>query len=93
MVLVLAARDRLRLEVAISPRGEINAWPGAKRFSDSGIETVVPTGPIGTGAFGAFLDVIFQDVARFGMAGNSILDGRRVFAYTFECPQATATTA
>ena len=83
MVLTLAARDRLRLEVAISRRGEINSWPGANRFSDSGIETMVPHGPIGTGAFGAFLDVIFQDVARFGIAGVSTLDGRRVFAYTF----------
>ena len=50
MVLLLWSRDRLRLEVATSSRGEINSWPGASRFSDSGIESLVRDGPIGTGA-------------------------------------------
>src|SRR6516162_2711079 len=52
MQLVHTVRDRLRLEVAVSIRGEIHAWPGASAFNDSGIDHIVREGPIGTGAFG-----------------------------------------
>ena len=87
MALLLWARDRLRLEVATSRRGEINSWPGASRFSDSGIDKLVRVGPIGTGAFGALLSVIFvSDVRKFGTAGEATVDGRRCFIYSFAVP-------
>ena len=89
MTLLLWARDRLRLEVATSTHGEINSWPGASRFSDSGIDKLVRVGPIGTGAFGALLSVIFvNDVRIFGNVGETTLDGRRCFVYNFAVPAA-----
>jgi hypothetical protein len=87
MVLLLTARDRLRLEVATSSRGEIHSWPGASRFADSGIDTLVREGPIGTGAFGTLLTIIFlQDVEKFGYLGDTREGGRRQFMYTFSVP-------
>jgi hypothetical protein len=87
MALLLSARDRLRLEVATSSRGEIHSWPGASRFADSGIETLVREGPIGTGAFGTLLTIVFlQDVEKFGYLGDTHEGGRRQFMYTFSVP-------
>ena len=87
MILLLWSRDRLRLEVATSRLGEIQSWPGASRFSDEGIDALVREGPIGTGAFGTLLRVIFvEDVKNFGLAGETILEGRRRFVYTFAVP-------
>jgi hypothetical protein len=87
MVLLLAARDRLRLEVATSSRGEIHSWPGASRFADSGIETLVREGPIGTGAFGTLLTIVFlQDVKKFEYLGDIREAGRRQFMYIFSVP-------
>ena len=87
MELVRWSRDRLRLEVATSRVGEVESWPGAAGFTDAGIDTLVRDGPIGTGAFGAMLNVIFfQDVQKFGMAGESVEGGRRRFRYTFSAP-------
>jgi hypothetical protein len=89
MELLLSYRDRLRLEVTTSSRGEIHSWPGASRFSDSGIETLVRQGPIGTGAFGVLMKLIFvQDVKGFAPAGEVTMDGRRCFVYNFAVPVA-----
>ena len=52
--------DRLRLDVAMTERGEIHSWVGASRFEDGDIDRVVTNGPIGTGAFGGFLAMIFS---------------------------------
>jgi hypothetical protein len=87
MALLLGSRDRLRLEVATSSRGEINSWPGASRFADSGIETLVREGPIGTGAFGTLLSLMFtSDVKKFGFVGDVTEAGRRYLIYTFSVP-------
>jgi hypothetical protein len=87
MQLVHTVRDRLRLEVAVSSRGEIHAWPGASAFNDSGIDHIVREGPIGTGAFGTLLSLIFmQDVRRFGFSGATARDGLRRFHYNFSVP-------
>jgi hypothetical protein len=51
--------DRLRLDVAMTERGEIHSWVGASKFEDGDIDHVVTSGPIGTGAFGGFLAMIF----------------------------------
>jgi hypothetical protein len=89
MQLVHTVRDRLRLEVAVSSRGEIHAWPGASAFNDSGIDHVVREGPIGTGAFGTLLSLVFmQDVRRFGFSGATAHDGLRRFHYNFSVPAA-----
>lgn len=88
-VLLLCSRDRLRLEVATSSAGEIHAWPGASRFSDSPLGSLVPSGPIGTGPFGVLLNLIFvHDVKAFARVGELMLDGRRSLTYQFSVPPA-----
>jgi hypothetical protein len=87
LVLQLGSRDRLRLDVATGSKGEIHSWPGASRFADAGIETLVRDGPIGTGAFATLLSLLFlQDVKKFGYAGSDELAGSRRLIYTFSVP-------
>jgi hypothetical protein len=83
----LCSRDRLRLEVAISSAGEIHSWPGASRFSDSPLASLVSTGPIATGPFGVLLNLIFiQDVKAFARVGELTVDGHRSLTYQFSVP-------
>jgi hypothetical protein len=87
MILLLSGRDRLRLEVASSARGEIQSWPGASKFAEAGIETFVREGPIGTGAFGTLLNIMFtQDVKRFAFLGDTQDGGRRQYMFIFAVP-------
>lgn len=87
LVLFLSSRDRLRLEVTTSSKGEIQSWPGASKFVESGIENLVREGPIGTGAFGTLLSVMFAtDVKKFGFVGEDVIAGRRRLIYTFQVP-------
>ncbi len=80
--------DRLRLEVTMSSRGEIHAWSGASRFEDSRIDAIVQDGPMGTGAFGAFLSTIFeQDVKRFDFEGATTVAGQTRMQFSFNVPQ------
>jgi hypothetical protein len=53
--------DRLRLDVAMTNHGEIHSWVGASKFEDGDIDRLVTNGPIGTGAFGGFLTMIFNE--------------------------------
>jgi hypothetical protein len=85
MILHLEATDRLRLDVTTTERGEIFSWAGANRFDDTYVDNVVRDGPIASGAFGAYLSVIFQmDAKRFTYEGNTTVDGRRLAEYSFE---------
>ena len=66
--------DRLRLDVAMTERGEIYSWAGASKFEDSDVGALVHRGPIGSGSFGAVLAILFaQDAGKFHferMAGS-----------------------
>ena len=85
MALRLNSMDRLRLDVAVSTRGEMFSWPGAGEFDDSYVDHVVREGPIGSGAFGAFLSVIFKtDARRFLSLGLANFQGRQLMKYSFE---------
>jgi len=85
MVLRRAMSDRLRLDVTLTGKREIFSWVGASRFDDEPIDHLVGAGPIGTGAFGGFLKVIFkQDVKKFNFEGHAEVDGRSLMAYTFQ---------
>src|SRR5215475_2871216 len=87
MALQLAARDRLRLEVATGSKGEIHSWPGADWFSDTGIDSLVRQGPIGTGAFATLLSLLFlQDAKKFAYLGSDEVGGRRRMTYAFSVP-------
>ncbi len=89
MPMWLSFRDRLRLEVAVSSRGEIHAWPGSSRFSESSLNALVGHGPLGTGPFGVLLNLIFfHDVKKFAPLGEVAIDGRRSLTYQFSVPAA-----
>jgi len=87
MVLMHSMSDRLRLEVAISGKGEIQSWPGASKFNDAGIDAIVLSGPLGTGAFGTLLNLIFTtDAKKFFFAGEKTEEGRGYLIYNFSVP-------
>jgi hypothetical protein len=80
--------DRLRLDVAMTKRGEINSWVGASRFEDVNIDQVVRNGPIGTGSFGGYVALVFFQAAgsiRFERTVES--DGRELMEYSFLRPK------
>jgi len=85
MVLRLAMSDRLRLDVTLTGTREIFSLVGATRFEDATIDHVVHDGPMGTGAFGGLLSVIFkQDVKKFGFERHTEVDGRSLMEYSFQ---------
>ena len=85
MVLRDAVTDRLRLDVAMVDRGEIFSWVGASKFDDAGIDHLVHNGPIATGAFGAFLVVVFeQDTRTFTFEKYMLDGGRSLMEYSFD---------
>ena len=85
MVLRDAVTDRLRLDVAMVNRGEIFSWVGASKFDDAGIEDLVHNGPIATGAFGAYLVVVFQqDTRTFTFEKFTMAEGRSLMEYSFD---------
>jgi hypothetical protein len=85
MVLRPVSRDRLRLDVTMSQRGEIFSWVGASKFDDAGIDNVVRNGPIGTGIFGGFLMAVFKEDARkWTFERNTVVDGRSLMEYSFQ---------
>ena len=85
MMLRLVSMDRLRLEVTTTESGELISWVGAKKFEEASIDRIVREGPMATGAFGSYLDVIFDhDVKTFSSHGDAIMNGRRVLAYSFQ---------
>lgn len=55
--------DRLRLDVAVSPRREIYSWHGADRFDDRDLLDIVDDGAISTGEFAGYLTNIFRTSA------------------------------
>ena len=48
-------QDRLRLDVAVSEGNEIFSWHGGARFSSSGVNEIVKSGPISSGSFVGYL--------------------------------------
>jgi hypothetical protein len=83
LVLRRIATDRLRLDVAMTERGEIFSWVGASKFDDRSIDNVVRNGPMGTGLFGGTLSMIFESGVKFTFLGKTELNGRSFFEYSF----------
>jgi len=89
LVLKFRSTDRLRFDVAMLPKGEIFSWVGASHFDDRGIAQLVRSGPMGTGAFGSFLTVVFdQDVKEFAYQRTIEEGGRKLMEYAFDVPAA-----
>jgi hypothetical protein len=62
--------DTLRLEVALVDGKEMFGWPGAKKFEDTDLRTIVPTGAIGNGNFALHARAIFHgSAAQFDYRG------------------------
>jgi hypothetical protein len=84
----LTVTDRLRLDVTITPRGEIYSWVGASRFEENGVDRVVRDGPFGSGSFGAPLAIIFhQDAKTFRFTRYLLDQNRDLMEYSFEVSQ------
>jgi hypothetical protein len=87
MVLRPYSTDRLRLDVTMADHGEIFSWAGASKFDDAGIEHLISEGPIGTGAFGAYLLAVFNDdQVKFVFVRNNSSNGRELMEYSFRVP-------
>uniref|UniRef100_Q028Q4 VWFA domain-containing protein n=1 Tax=Solibacter usitatus (strain Ellin6076) TaxID=234267 RepID=Q028Q4_SOLUE len=77
--------DWLRLDVAYSHAGrEIYSWAGAGKFEEGEIDELVPEGAMGTGPYTTMLLSAFQKQStKYVFDGESTLDGRRLFEYSF----------
>jgi hypothetical protein len=84
LILRHLATDRLRLDVTMVRTGELFSWVGASNFDDKGIDHLIHNGPIGTGAYGMFLKLVFlQDVKEFVFERNLVSGGRNLMEYSF----------
>jgi hypothetical protein len=83
----LMARDRLRLDVAVSRGGEIYSWHADNKFSSSLIDDVVRRGPIGSGGFVGFLENVFgQRGVHFRYKGREMANTAEVFSFDYSVP-------
>jgi hypothetical protein len=81
--LSLAAKDRVRVEVAAAGGGEIHSWPGASRFDTRPFDQMISFGPLSTGSFGtSLLDVFTNPGAQIKLTGRN----GDVFEYSFRVP-------
>jgi len=81
--------DRMRLDVAMTQRGEVFSWVGASRFEEGFIDRNAGLGPMSTGLFGSLLVLIFEtDVKEFEFLGSQVVNGRSLMEYAFHVPWA-----
>jgi hypothetical protein len=84
--------DRLRLDVAMSKHGELHSWVGASRFEDKSIDQIAGDGPLGTGAFGGFVTVVFNHGPdQFTFQREVVENGRTRMEFSFEIPESDST--
>lgn len=80
--------DTVRLEVSTVAGRELFAKPGASRFEDRGVASLVSGGVIGTGTFAMFARDLFIDgKGTLRYAREEKLDGRRAVRYDFHIPR------
>jgi hypothetical protein len=77
--------DRLRLEVALVEGNSVYSWVGAPRFTDDTLDKLAGSGPLGSGDFGVFMSGILHR-AVLVFQGERVLDGTRLFEYSYEMP-------
>lgn len=87
-LLRLSSSDRLRLDVAFSGDREIYSWAGASKFEEGDIDELVPEGAMGTGPFATLLLSVFTGrPPKFIFEGETAVDGRNLFEYSFQVPK------
>ena len=83
--------DTVRLEVSSVSGKELFAWPGARRFEDRELKSLVTSGTIGTGMYAMFAHNLF--VERKGLlqyGAEEMLAGRKSVRYDFHLSQQEA---
>jgi hypothetical protein len=84
--------DALRLEVAYVDGKELFSWPGAGKFEDQEISSIVGGGTIGNGSFALHARSVFlSSVPTYHYEGESMDSSRegarRVHTFRYEVPQ------
>jgi hypothetical protein len=80
--------DTVRLEVSSVAGKELFAWPGARRFEDRDVKSLVPNGTMGTGMFAMFAQNLFvtgKGTLQYG--GEENLAGSVSVRYDFHLTQ------
>jgi hypothetical protein len=76
--------DTIRLEVSMVAGKELFAWPGARRFDDQSVRSLVTSGAIGTGMFAMFTHNLFVNgKGTREYHGEENLNGRTCIRYDF----------
>jgi hypothetical protein len=84
--------DRVRLDVAVSPTGEMYSWVGEDRFENRRLADFVLEGAISTGTFASFLNNIFvTNAATFTYKGGVTADAHRFVEFGFRVPAEKST--
>ena len=79
--------DTLRYEIAHFGGKELWAWPGAAKFQDTPLTSMVQHGAIGEGDFALHARTVFVDGnANVKFAGEQDLEGRRALRWDFTIP-------
>jgi len=81
------AVDTLRFEIAHAGSTELWAWPGAKRFQDTPLTSMIQNGAISSGDFALNARMVFvdgTDTVRF--EGPDQLNGRATLRWSYEIP-------
>src|ERR1019366_9007137 len=82
--LKLDSTDWLRLDVAYASGNEIYSWAGASKFEEGDLDELVPEGATGTGPFATMLLASFEPRSpKYIFEGETTVDGRRLFEYSF----------
>ncbi len=90
----LQPQDTLRLEVALVDGAEMFAWPGSKKFEETDLRKMIPTGTFGNGNFALHARAVFMGgVATFIYRGEEMLETHPPSAaglvrYDFRVPRA-----
>jgi hypothetical protein len=79
--------DTLRYEVAHFGKKELWGWPGATKFQDTPLTSMVQNGTIGTGDFALHARTVFVDGnANVKFVGEEELEGRHTLRWDFTVP-------
>ena len=83
------ALDSVELDVAHVGDKEMYSWPGRNLFADSQLQTVVPYGLVGTGAYASqVIDILFGPKTQFHYVGKVMLGELATLRWDFTVPRA-----
>ncbi len=86
-VVRLVMTDRLRLDVAVSAKGEIYSWVGASQFDSRPLSEMIGEGVTSTGAFGTHLmDVFLNSAATYRFLRKTTSGHRTLMEYSYRVP-------